>query len=235
MTVATTLAVVFGALGTAAASGRHDPPPTAASEPRPARIAAPVGDGAMHELAPPPTAAQVQPTRDKPKPKSKPIAAKKPKKIKPTKKPRIVERADRSTRRPPPPVGPDWVRPGTGVLSSGFGPRWGTIHYGIDLAAPYGSPIYAAGDGVVVRAGPASGFGLAIYIRHQNGDVTVYGHEYEVLVSTGQRVEAGQLIAHVGSEGYSTGPHLHFGVYQGGLEGPRIDPIPWLAKRGVKI
>lgn len=130
---------------------------------------------------------------------------------------------------------PKWVRPGTGYLSSCFCARWGTFHYGIDLAAPYGSPIYAAGDGVVIEAGPAQGFGEWIAIQHANGDVTIYGHEYKLLVHVGERVQAGQLIALVGSEGESTGPHLHFEVRIGGLEGKRVDPIPWLAARGVKI
>jgi murein DD-endopeptidase MepM/ murein hydrolase activator NlpD len=130
---------------------------------------------------------------------------------------------------------PRWVRPGTGYLSSCFCARWGTFHYGIDLAAPYGSPIYAAGDGVVIEAGPASGFGQWVVVEHSNGDVSIYGHEYKILVHKGERVQAGQLIALVGSEGESTGPHLHFEVHMGGLEGTRIDPIPWLAERGVKI
>ncbi|HVX46109.1 MAG TPA: peptidoglycan DD-metalloendopeptidase family protein, partial [Mycobacteriales bacterium] len=130
---------------------------------------------------------------------------------------------------------PKWVRPGTGYISSGYGPRWGTVHYGVDLAAPYGAPIYAAGDGVVLRTGPATGFGEAIYIQHANGDVTVYGHEETTLVSPGEHVHAGQLIARVGAEGQATGPHLHFQVNQGSEYGPPINPIPWLAERGVTL
>jgi murein DD-endopeptidase MepM/ murein hydrolase activator NlpD len=130
---------------------------------------------------------------------------------------------------------PRWVRPGTGFLSSCFCARWGTFHYGIDLAAPYGSPIYAAGDGVVVDAGFAHGFGRWIVVQHANGDVSIYGHEYKILVHKGERVQAGQLIALVGSEGESTGPHLHFEVRRGGIDGTRTDPIPWLAHRGVKL
>lgn len=130
---------------------------------------------------------------------------------------------------------PRWVRPGLGFLSSCFCARWGTFHYGIDLAAPYGSPIYAAGDGVVIEAGFAHGFGQWIVIQHANGDVSIYGHEYKILVHKGERVQAGQLIALVGSEGESTGPHLHFEVRRGGINGTRVNPIPWLAARGVKI
>lgn len=120
-------------------------------------------------------------------------------------------------------------------LTSPFGPRWGTLHAGVDLAAPMMTPEYAAMDGIVLQAGPASGFGLVVYIQHQNGDVTVYGHMEEILVESGQTVQAGETIALVGSRGQSTGPHLHFEVHQGGEDGPRINPVTWLQKRGVSI
>ena len=101
-------------------------------------------------------------------------------------------------------------------LTSGYGGRWGTFHYGIDLAAPMRTPEYAAADGVVLRAGAASGFGLAVYILHENGDVTVYGHMDEILVEPGDYVDAGETIALLGNRGQSTGPHLHFEVHEGG-------------------
>ncbi len=131
---------------------------------------------------------------------------------------------------------PKTVLPVSGAtLTSGYGARWGTFHYGIDLAAPMRTPEYAAADGVVLRAGAASGFGLAVYVLHENGDVTVYGHMDEILVSPGQYVEAGDTIALLGNRGQSTGPHLHFEVHQGGENGAKIDPIPWLRDRGVNI
>src|SRR5688572_23050521 len=120
-------------------------------------------------------------------------------------------------------------------LTSGFGGRWGTFHYGIDLAAPMRTPEYAAMDGVVLRAGSASGFGLAVYILHENGDVTVYGHMDEILVEPGQYVEAGETIALLGNRGQSTGPHLHFEVHEGGEDGQRINPVTWLNARGVQV
>ncbi|SDN44342.1 Murein DD-endopeptidase MepM and murein hydrolase activator NlpD, contain LysM domain [Klenkia soli] len=120
-------------------------------------------------------------------------------------------------------------------LSSTFGYRWGTLHAGIDLAAPMLTPEYAAMDGVVIKAGPASGFGQAVYIQHENGDVTVYGHMETILVTEGQVVQAGETIALLGSRGQSTGPHLHFEVHVGGIDGEKIDPIPWLAERGVVV
>lgn len=129
-----------------------------------------------------------------------------------------------------------WVNPvPSGKYTSCFCQRWGTLHAGIDLAAPLGTPIGAVGDGVVLKAGPASGFGLAIYIQHENGDVTVYGHMYVMDVKAGDIVQAGQQIAEVGSNGFSTGPHLHLEVHVGGIQGQKIDPVPWLAARGINI
>jgi murein DD-endopeptidase MepM/ murein hydrolase activator NlpD len=131
---------------------------------------------------------------------------------------------------------PKAVMPINGArLTSGYGGRWGTFHYGIDLAAPMRTPEYAAVDGVVLRAGSASGFGLAVYILHENGDVTVYGHMDSILVEPGQYVEAGETIALLGNRGQSTGPHLHFEVHQGGEDGPRVNPVSWLAARGVQV
>ena len=131
---------------------------------------------------------------------------------------------------------PKFVLPINGArYSSCFCSRWGTFHWGIDLAAPMHTPEYAAGDGVVLRAGAASGFGLAVYILHENGDVSVYGHMDKILVKPGQYVEAGETIALLGNRGQSTGPHLHFEVHQGGENGRRINPVPWLAARGVRV
>jgi murein DD-endopeptidase MepM/ murein hydrolase activator NlpD len=120
-------------------------------------------------------------------------------------------------------------------LSSGFGYRWGTLHAGVDFAAPIGTPEYAAADGVVVRAGAASGFGLAVYIQHADGDVTVYGHMEQILVGEGQAVQAGEAIALLGNAGQSTGPHLHFEVHRGGMDGERVDPLPWLRAHGIDV
>ncbi|RVW07168.1 M23 family metallopeptidase [Prescottella agglutinans] len=121
------------------------------------------------------------------------------------------------------------VRPASGPITT----RFGGGHMGIDIAAPMGAPILAAADGTVIDAGPASGFGLWIRIRHNDGTVTTYGHNDVNLVSKGQRVVAGQRIANVGSRGNSTGPHLHFEVDLPGWI--KVDPVPWLAARGVFI
>jgi murein DD-endopeptidase MepM/ murein hydrolase activator NlpD len=131
---------------------------------------------------------------------------------------------------------PKAVLPVSGArLTSGFGARWGTVHAGIDLAAPMQTPEYAAMDGIVLKAGAASGYGLVVYIQHENGDVTVYGHMDSILVDEGQVVRAGETIALLGNRGQSTGPHLHFEVHVGGMNGTKIDPLPWLRERGVKI
>ena len=122
-----------------------------------------------------------------------------------------------------------------GTLTTAFGMRWGEMHYGVDIAAPMLTPEYAAAAGTVLRAGPASGYGNVIYIQHANGDVTVYGHMEQVLVKTGEVVQSGQLIARVGSRGFSTGPHLHFEVWVGGLDGRRVDPLDWLAEQGITL
>lgn len=125
------------------------------------------------------------------------------------------------------------VQPVAGVLTSNFGSRWGTQHSGLDIAAPIGTPIYAAADGTVSDAGPASGFGLWVKVRHDDGTETVYGHVNDFSVHPGQRVSAGEQIATVGNRGQSTGPHLHFEVHD--PSGVKVDPAQWLATRGVAV
>ncbi|MFY2861180.1 M23 family metallopeptidase [Mycobacterium sp. THU-M104] len=128
---------------------------------------------------------------------------------------------------------PLYVMPTRGMFTSGFGYRWGVLHAGIDIANSIGTPILAVSDGVVVEAGPAAGYGALVKLRHADGTITLYGHINSTLVSAGQRVMAGDQIATMGNRGNSTGPHLHFEVLQGGSR--RIDPLPWLAKRGLKL
>ncbi len=120
-------------------------------------------------------------------------------------------------------------------MTTCFCTRWGQMHWGVDLAAPLGTPIYATTDGVVIRAGRASGYGNAVYIQDADGDVHTYGHMRYYDVEAGQIVHAGDEIAQVGSEGQSTGPHLHYEIHRGGMDGRRIDPEDYLAERGVEI
>ncbi len=128
---------------------------------------------------------------------------------------------------------PDFVVPTDGRLTTCFCQRWGTMHWGLDLAAPLGTPILAAADGVVLRAGPASGYGNAVYIQDADGNVQIYGHMKYYSVSAGDVVSAGEQIAKVGNQGQSTGPHLHFEIHSGGMNGKPIDPEAWLNDRGL--
>ncbi len=130
---------------------------------------------------------------------------------------------------------PQTVLPTSGRLTTCFCMRWGSMHYGIDLAAPLGTPIYSATDGVVLRAGRASGYGNAVYIQDADGNVHVYGHMRYYDVTEGQIVHAGDEIAKVGNEGQSTGPHLHYQIHGGGPSGRPIDPQEFLAERGVTV
>ena len=139
------------------------------------------------------------------------------------------ERAQREARLQQ----PLFVMPTKGIFTSGFGYRWGVLHAGIDLANSIGTPIHAVSDGVVIDSGPTAGYGMWVKLRHADGTVTLYGHVNTTLVSVGQRVMAGDQIATMGNRGNSTGPHLHFEVLLGGTQ--RVDPVPWLAKRGLSV
>lgn len=114
----------------------------------------------------------------------------------------------------------------------GFRPE---AHWGMDMAAPIGTPIYAAQDGIVEEAGAAEGFGDWIVIKSLDGTTqTVYGHMYDngVLVHKGQQVTAGQQIGLVGSNGQSSGAHCHFEVW---IHGEKTDPTAWLTQHGVPV
>lgn len=125
------------------------------------------------------------------------------------------------------------VAPASGTVTSRFGPRWGTNHNGVDIAAPIGTPVYAVTDGVVLESGPASGFGQWIRVRQDDGTVGVFGHVDQSFVSAGQTVRAGEQIGTVGNRGHSTGPHLHYEVHN--ANGSAINPHAWLDNRGVQL
>ncbi|MGW1541926.1 M23 family metallopeptidase [Streptomyces sp. NPDC002309] len=133
-----------------------------------------------------------------------------------------------------PPAGPtDYAGscPTAGTITQG----WHSGHDGVDIANNRGTPIYSTGPGTVIVSGPASGYGQWIRIRHDDGTVTEYGHMYERLVSVNQRVSGGQLIARMGSEGQSTGPHLHFEAHSSTSSTRGMDPVPYLSARGVSL
>ena len=106
-----------------------------------------------------------------------------------------------------------------GVLYARFGRKGKSPHDGIDLAAPAGTPVRTAGEGSVLFAGPQQGYGLLVIIEHAHGLVTVYAHNRDLRVRTGQQIREGQVIATVGESGKTSGPHLHFEVRQDGAAG----------------
>jgi len=120
-----------------------------------------------------------------------------------------------------------YIWPARGMLTSGYGWRWGRMHQGIDIAADVGTPIYAAAKGVVEFAGwNSGGYGNMVEVRHADGSMTRYAHMNAIHVSVGQRVDQGEQLGEMGSTGYSTGPHLHFEVHvpsQG-----TVNPIAYL-------
>lgn len=132
---------------------------------------------------------------------------------------------------PPLPPSPDltplMASPVPGVESSGFGWRRDPInrrskfHKGTDFRADRGTPVYAAGRGVVAFTGRQHGYGKTIYVDHGGGLVTRYAHLHRIEVERGMPVDAGGLIGQVGSTGRTTGPHLHFEVR---IEGRAVDP-----------
>lgn len=138
--------------------------------------------------------------------------------------PKIVERGTK--------IPPTYIKPiSGGRLSSGFGGRSAptkgasTYHQGVDWATPVGTSVVASCGGTVTKAGWGSGYGYVVYIRHEDGRETRYGHLSKVLVSAGQKVTQGQKIALSGNTGRSTGPHLHFEIR---INGSAVNPLNYL-------
>ncbi|MEV4480719.1 M23 family metallopeptidase [Micromonospora coxensis] len=131
---------------------------------------------------------------------------------------------------------PSWVLPMKGAdITSCYGPRWGTLHAGIDFAMPAGTPVRAAFGGTVEKAGDVGdGYGISVVVNHGNGYLTHYAHLSTAKVSVGEKVGAGETIGLEGSTGDSTGPHLHFEVHQGQMWN-QIDPGPFLRARGLDV
>ncbi len=107
-----------------------------------------------------------------------------------------------------------YIWPSSGILTSGYGWRWGRMHRGIDIAGPIGTPVVAAAPGVVSYARwNDGGYGNLVEIEHPDGSLTLYAHNDRILVSEGQKVAQGDQISEMGTTGRSTGPHLHFEVH----------------------
>lgn len=121
--------------------------------------------------------------------------------------------------------------PANGLMTSGYGWRWGRMHRGIDIAGPIGTPIVAAAAGVVHFAGwNDGGYGYMVEIQHPDGSMTRYAHNDRLHVRRGETVAQGQRISDMGSTGRSTGPHLHFEIHTAG-RGGAVNPMMFLARR----
>ena len=112
--------------------------------------------------------------------------------------------------------------------TSGFGPRWGTMHYGTDMAAKHGSAILATADGVINFAGWEKGYGKLIKIKHDFGYETRYAHLSKISVSVGQKISQGDRIGKMGNTGRSTGTHLHYEIRRNGKP---INPMKYIRAR----
>jgi len=150
-----------------------------------------------------------------------------------------LDRANRAKERPGPAATVEQASPNYWRLpvydyyiTTLYEMRWGEFHSGIDMATSWGRPFYAASAGTVVLARYNGGYGNNIQIDHGNGVISLYGHASKLVVKEGDRVEAGQVIGHIGDTGFSTGPHLHFEIL---INGQRTNPIPFMISHGVDI
>ncbi|CAM5407593.1 M23 family metallopeptidase [Streptomyces griseomycini] len=132
-----------------------------------------------------------------------------------------------------------WVAPvETYALSASYGSggaMWANRHTGQDFAVPIGTPVRAVGAGTVVKVSCGGAFGIEIVLEHADGYHTQYAHLAAVAVDQGDRVSPGQWIGQSGTSGNSTGPHLHFEVRVTPETGSAVDPVSWLARRGVSL
>jgi murein DD-endopeptidase MepM/ murein hydrolase activator NlpD len=115
--------------------------------------------------------------------------------------------------------------PVSGPVTSGFGPRWGRMHEGIDIAVSSGTPVGAAAPGTVIYVGWLGGYGNLVVVDHGGGLSTAYAHNTSFAVAVGQAVETGTVLAFSGNTGNSSGPHVHFEVRVGGSA---VDPLGYL-------
>jgi murein DD-endopeptidase MepM/ murein hydrolase activator NlpD len=115
--------------------------------------------------------------------------------------------------------------PVSGPVTSGYGPRWGRLHEGIDIAVAEGTTVVAAGSGVVIYTGWLGGYGNLVVVDHGGELATAYAHNSSIIVSVGQSVSAGQALAASGNTGNSSGPHVHFEVR---VNGSAVDPLGYL-------
>ncbi|MFI5317929.1 MAG: murein hydrolase activator EnvC family protein [Myxococcota bacterium] len=118
-----------------------------------------------------------------------------------------------------------FIWPVSGPITSPFGMRWGTLHPGIDIGVPTGTPIHAAAAGTVIYCGWMEGYGNLVVIDHHNGLATAYAHQSRIASSCGENVAQSQVIGYSGCTGFCTGPHVHFEVR---VNGQPVDPLGYL-------
>ena len=121
--------------------------------------------------------------------------------------------------------------PTKGRVTSGFGPRRGKPHRGVDIASYYGAAVRAAAAGRVASIERTRNYGRVLTLEHAGGYETVYAHNQDIYVTEGVRVEQGQVIADVGASGNASGPHLHFEVR---IATRPVDPLACLPPRATK-
>jgi murein DD-endopeptidase MepM/ murein hydrolase activator NlpD len=132
----------------------------------------------------------------------------------------------KGTKEPPPRIGTgSFIRPSRGNVTSPFGKRWGRMHEGIDYGMPVGTDVKASDGGKVIYAGRKDAYGLCVIIDHGGNMTTLYAHNSKLLVSKGDKVFQGQLIAKSGNTGRSTGPHLHFEIR---INGTPVNPAKYV-------
>lgn len=132
------------------------------------------------------------------------------------------------------------IWPVMGRISSSFGERVdpfggegeGEFHRGVDIAAPYGTPVHAAGDGIVVSAGWGNGYGREVVLNHGHGITTLYAHMSSIAVVTGESVSRGQVVGYVGRSGHATGPHLHYEVR---ISGTAVNPYRYMRETTTQM
>jgi murein DD-endopeptidase MepM/ murein hydrolase activator NlpD len=128
------------------------------------------------------------------------------------------------------------IAPVQGLVTAGYGYRRSPftgqreVHEGLDIAAPYGTPVVAAADGIVTFVGPLGAYGHVVFLNHGHGFATFYAHNSRYRVNEGQTVRRGDVIAHVGSSGRTTGPHVHYEVH---VNGSLVNPLKYVVDTSV--
>lgn len=141
---------------------------------------------------------------------------------------RIVIAGSRGTANPGRAVLPSFMWPVDGRITSRFGWRSSGFHFGLDVAAPTGTPVRASAAGIITYASYRGNYGLLVEIDHGNACYTRYAHNSRVLVSVGQKVNRGDSVSLVGATGDATGPHVHFEIIVNGI---KVDPLNHLPQR----